>query len=150
MSKRNLSRDTEFYSKFWLTDGCTALAVATRNHKLTGRAPHTSLASRSMSRPALLLRDARCGDMDAEAELLAHLVTQIENYAKHEKWRLDANKFIGFGRVVLKAYVTGGTQSTGEAAKIVGVSQAAYFKNWQPKIFTASRCVRQWESEIRR
>ena len=129
-------------------DGQTARGKESKKHKCT-RDPHTSLASRAISRPARLLK--QCAGVKgcplAYVDLTKHLAEQIDNHAAANRWRVGTRSF-QLATIALNPYVFGKELTGDEAAKLMQISKRAYYSHWVPKLPAIRVWIKHWAHEV--
>lgn len=130
-------------------EGQTARGKESKKHKCT-RDPHTSLASKAVSRPAHLLRKCAGGDGCplSYVELTRHLAEQIDNHANVNRWRVGARSF-DLATIALNPYVYGKELTGDEAAKLMQISKRAYYSHWVPKVTGIRVWIKHWVNEVK-
>jgi len=113
-------------------------------HKPEGRAPDSHLANRSLSPPAILLRDAMAGDESAERLFIDHLASIIIETAKVENWRLKGD-LRGLAIVAVHPYIYKELMGQEAGANACKVSRGPYRRNWEKRL---NNPVRGWVKKI--
>lgn len=110
------------------------------------RDPHSSLASRSLSRPARLLLVAKT-NAEAREELIQELVYAVERIAKFEGWKIKLNAR-AVAEIALDPFINIELLSQAKKAHMCNVKPPSYIECWQPKVDTVQTWIKRWSSEL--
>ena len=118
-----------------------------RRQVTEGKSPDSSLASRSLSRPAQLLRASLRDDEQAYEDLLTHITECVERVAVAEGWKIKAMPramaVIGVDSVLNEK-----PMSQAERARMCEVEAPNYIKSWKHRIDIIERWVKGWRREF--
>jgi len=119
-----------------------------RRHLTSGREPHSSSASQTISEPAKLLRSAIRGDAGALELLEKILGKMILAHANFKDWKIETDG-VDLAKVSLDDYVSDNLWGTNARAAICNVKPPNYLKSWEPKVYYVQReIIRKWMSEL--
>lgn len=141
--KYQLLADGRIRASLTFDGGLTARGTETRRHKVKSRAPHSSLASKSISTQGHWMREAMQGNEASLAKLTNWLAALVQEHGKAMGWPLNG-RHDAVAQIVLGLYIDDPEDALSgkECARKLGVSPASYSKDWRPRI-ERSECM-QW------
>lgn len=116
-------------------------------HHTESKDPHSSLASKSLSTPALMLRRARQDDIKAYEWLIDHMTPMILSLSKVQGWKIKTTGK-DIARCALAKYIQIEGDKQINKADICGVKPPAYSECWKPKVNEVEIWVKGWDREL--